>query len=144
MSFPPAVPLLEAVTIQIEYECHIVQARQMALTLAKQLGMKKVLAYYAATATSELASNLLYHATAGRRLTLKRVYQPHRFGLEIWAQDEGPGIPNLALALQDGFSTRGGLGSGLPGVRRLMDDFSIDSAVGKGTLIMARKWQPCK
>jgi len=65
-------------------------------------------------------------------------------GIEIIAEDDGPGIENLELALQDGFSTIEGLGSGLPGVKRLVDEFEITSTLGVGTRIVARKWQTCR
>ena len=64
-------------------------------------------------------------------------------GIEVVAEDDGPGIPDVGLAMQDGFSTSGGLGGGLPGVERLMDEFEITSAAGAGTRVVARKWQPC-
>ena len=64
-----------------------------------------------------------------------------KLGVEITATDDGPGIPDVGLAMQDGFSTSGGLGLGLPGVRRLMDEFEIHSTFGKGTRVKARKWK---
>jgi serine/threonine-protein kinase RsbT len=91
-----------------------------------------------ALATSELAMNLARYARRGQ-LSLSTVQGPSGSGVEIESRDRGPGIADLARALQDGYSTGGGLGSGLPSARRLMDEFQIDTGPG-GTRILARKW----
>ena len=91
-----------------------------------------------ALAVSELATNLVRYARGGE-LTLSLVNGDAGTGIEVESRDAGPGIPDVALAMRDGFSTGGGLGSGLPGARRLMDEFEISSAAG-GTRIVARKW----
>lgn len=91
-------------------------------------------------AATELARNLLVHAGGGR-LTFSQVNDPsHGPGLVIESRDDGPGIADVELALQDGYSTARSLGAGLPGVRRLMDSFAIESTVGVGTWIRAVKW----
>ncbi|MCS6883117.1 MAG: anti-sigma regulatory factor [Oscillochloridaceae bacterium] len=91
-------------------------------------------------ATTELARNLIVHAGGGR-LTFSQVNDPsYGPGLVIESRDNGPGIADVELALQDGYSTAHGLGAGLPGVRRLMDAFAIESTVGVGTWIRAVKW----
>ncbi len=91
-------------------------------------------------ATTELARNLIVHAGGGT-LTFSQVNDPARGpGLVVESHDHGPGIANLELALQDGYSTARGLGAGLPGVRRLMDAFTIESTVGVGTWVRAVKW----
>ncbi|MGH2625431.1 MAG: ATP-binding protein, partial [Anaerolineales bacterium] len=83
--------------------------------------------------------NILLYAGTGEIL-LRPVIQGERRGLVIVAEDHGPGIPDVGLALQDGYSTSGGLGLGLPGAKRLMDEFDITSANGKGTTVTMKKW----
>ncbi len=134
---------MEPVIIPVTEEHHIAQARQAAVALAEGIGFKRVLVYYVATSVSELANNLFFHASRGGRITLTPLRREGEIGIEVVAEDDGPGIPDVEIALQDGFSTGGGLGGGLPGVERLMDEFEIASTVGAGTRIVARKWQPC-
>jgi serine/threonine-protein kinase RsbT len=88
----------------------------------------------------ELARNILRHANGAGDITVEIVQQQQRRGLLITARDDGPGIPDIAQALQDGFSTAGTLGAGLPGVRRLADEFAIESEPGSGTVVKAWKW----
>ena len=92
-----------------------------------------------ATAISEVARNIVEYARRGE-IILRIVHDGNKRGLRVEARDEGPGIPNLDLAMQDGYSTGRGLGLGLPGTRRLMDDFAIRSKVGEGTSVVATKW----
>jgi serine/threonine-protein kinase RsbT len=92
-----------------------------------------------ATAISELARNIVEYAHNGE-IILTVVQDGNRKGFRVEARDEGPGIPNIDLAMQDGYSTGGGLGLGLPGTRRLMDDFLINSGPGKPTRVVATKW----
>ena len=91
-----------------------------------------------ATAISELARNIVQYAQRGE--IILSVVEGSRRGIQIVARDQGPGIPDLELAMRDGYSTGGSLGLGLPGARRLMDEFAIDSEVGKGTTVSMRKW----
>ena len=135
---------LTPVVIPVTEEHHIAWARQAAAALAEEIGFKRVLVYHVATSVSELASNLFFHANQGGALTLTPLERENEIGIEVVAEDDGPGIPDVELALQDGFSTGGGLGGGLPGVKRLMDEFEIASTVGVGTRVAARKWQSCK
>lgn len=93
-----------------------------------------------ATAISELARNILTYAGAGE-IEVSVEDSDGRRGLIIVARDQGPGIPDVGLALQDGYSTSRSLGLGLPGVRRLMDDFEITSELGSGTVVRAAKWR---
>ncbi len=123
---------------------HIHQARQTAERLTAALGFTSTAAAYVVTSVSELAANLVFHTTRGGTLTLRGLRCQEATGVEVVAADAGPGIADVAVAMQDGFSTNGGLGSGLPGVRRLMDEFDITSEVGVGTRIVTRKWQPCR
>lgn len=129
--------------LTITAERHIPLASLAALTMARELGFAQVPAYALATAVSEMAANLVFHADTGGILTLRPISELGRSGIEAIAVDAGPGIPDLDLALRDGWSSRGSLGGGLPGIRRLMDAFEIQSAPGQGTRILARKWLPC-
>ena len=92
-----------------------------------------------ATAASELARNILKYAGTGD-IRLRRVESPNGRGIEIEAVDRGPGIEDPEAAMRDNFSSGGTLGLGLPGVKRLMDEFSLESAPGKGTRVTAVKW----
>ncbi len=114
------------------------------MALAEALGFRMASAYRVATSVSELANNLVCHATRGGTITLAALRREGEVGIEVVATDEGPGIADVEWALEDGPSTIGGLGSGLSGARRMMDEFEIRSAVGAGTRIVARKWEPCR
>jgi len=92
-----------------------------------------------ATAVSELARNILKYAGSGE-IRLRRVKKTRERGVEIEAVDEGPGIADCDAAMTDHFSSSGTLGLGLPGVKRMMDEFSLESAPGQGTRVTARKW----
>ncbi|MBV9508712.1 MAG: anti-sigma regulatory factor [Caulobacteraceae bacterium] len=94
-----------------------------------------------ATAISEVARNIVVYAQRGE-ISLRLATGGGRQGIEVVATDEGPGIADLEQAMQDGFSTGRSLGLGLPGARRLMDEFEIASTVGKGTTVTMRKWRP--
>jgi serine/threonine-protein kinase RsbT len=93
-----------------------------------------------ATAISEVARNMLVYAQRGE-VVLRIVVKDRRRGLMVTARDRGPGIVDIERAMQDGFSTSGSLGLGLPGARRLMDEFDIVSAPGRGTIITMIKWE---
>ena len=131
-------------TVMVNKEPHIAKARIAAELLARSIGFLDVETGCVATSVSELANNLLSHTPKGGTITMIAIKQNGKAGIEIIAEDEGPGIPDLKQAMQDGFSTNRGLGSGLPGVKRLMDEFHITSEVGTGTRIVTRKWLPCK
>jgi serine/threonine-protein kinase RsbT len=92
-----------------------------------------------ATSISELARNIYLFAGKGT-ISIATVEGNHKQGVQITAADEGPGIPDLRKAMEDGFTTIGALGAGLPGVRRMMDEFEIHSKVGEGTRVVAIKW----
>jgi serine/threonine-protein kinase RsbT len=130
MAVPQSVP--------IESETDVARARRAARALSQRIGLDRIAVEEVALAVTELATNLLRHAQSGE-LVLVEVEGPRGSGLQVESRDSGPGIRDLRPALEDGFSTRGGLGGGLPGVRRLMDDFSIESGRG-GTTVVARKW----
>lgn len=118
----------------------IVVARQKGRALATELGFASGDATLIATAISELARNIVSYARKGL-ITLQKVNGVDRQGLSIVASDNGPGIPDVRQALRDGFSTSGSLGLGLPGVRRLMDEFQITSLPGRGTRVAVKKWR---
>jgi serine/threonine-protein kinase RsbT len=124
--------------IPIASEGDIVLARQQGRNMAAQLGASSIAMTLIATAISELARNIVQYARQGE--IVLSVVEGSRRGIQIVARDQGPGIPNLELAMRDGYSTGGSLGLGLPGAKRLMDEFAIDSEVGKGTTVSMRKW----
>ncbi len=117
----------------------IVTARLQGRTLAEQLGFSPGEATLVATAISELARNIVQHAGSGDIL-LRSVHNGTRRGIVVVARDQGPGIGDLKQAVQSGYSTSGGLGLGLPGVRRIVDDFHIVSARDAGTTVTVTKW----
>jgi len=114
-------------------------ARQQGRAMAAQLGLSSTNQALVATAISELARNIVEYAGYGE-IILELVQQGGRRGIVVIARDQGPGIPDIEKAMQDGFSTSQSLGLGLPGARRLMDDFEIVSQVGKGTTVTVKKW----
>jgi serine/threonine-protein kinase RsbT len=128
---------LSCVSIQKEWD--IVAARQMGRDIAKQLGFGTVDQARITTAISELARNIYLYAGEGQ-ICFEIVESLEQKGMTVIATDSGPGIQDLSLVMQDGYTTSGGLGAGLPGVRRLMDDFDIESEVGQGTRIVTTKW----
>lgn len=120
-------------------EWDIVAARQMGREIAKNLGFGTVDQARITTAISELARNIYLYAEDGK-IYFEAIESLEQKGIKVTAKDTGPGIKDLSLVMEDGYSTSGGLGAGLPGVRRLMDDFDIESEVGKGTRIVTVKW----
>jgi serine/threonine-protein kinase RsbT len=128
----------EELRIPIASEVDIVLARQQGRNLAAQLGASSGQTTLIATAISELARNIVQYAHRGE-IVLSAI-EGSRPGIQIVARDQGPGIPDLELAMRDGYSTGGSLGLGLPGAKRLMDEFAIDSEVGRGTTVSMRKW----
>ncbi|MBA2709839.1 MAG: anti-sigma regulatory factor [Tatlockia sp.] len=126
-------------TIPINNELDIVIARQRGRAIASELGFFSIDLALIATAISELTRNIITYAERGT-LILEIVEKKKRKGLLVTITDEGPGIENIESAMQDGYSTSDSLGLGLPGVRRLMDDFEIYSEAGKGTTVITAKW----
>jgi serine/threonine-protein kinase RsbT len=125
--------------VVIRSDSDIVVARQEGRALAERLGFAGTDLVAIATAISEIARNIIQYAGEGEIL-LSEVRKEGRSGILIVARDQGPGIANLELAMQDGYSTSGGLGLGLSGARRLVDEFEIVSELGKGTTVTMRKW----
>ena len=118
----------------------IVAARQSGRALAAELGFSATDSTLIATAISELARNIVSYARKGE-ITVKTIHGPSRQGILVIASDNGPGIADVLQAMRDGFSTSGSLGLGLPGVRRLMDEFQIASQPGRGTTVTVKKWK---
>jgi serine/threonine-protein kinase RsbT len=117
-----------------------VLVRQRARTLAAGQGLSLVDQTKVVTAASELARNTLEHGKGGDVL-LETVENGTRRGIRLTFEDQGPGIPDVAAALRDGFTTGTGMGLGLPGARRLMNEFSIESTPGKGTRVVVARWK---
>ena len=129
------------IRVTISSDQDIVVARQKGRSLALELGFSSGDATLIATAISELARNIVSYAGSGL-IALKDVHGNTGVGITVTASDNGPGIPNVSQALRDGFSTSGSLGLGLPGVRRMMDEFEIASEPGQGTRVVVKKWRP--
>jgi serine/threonine-protein kinase RsbT len=125
--------------VAIEHEGDIVLARQKGRELAAASGLSRTEQTLIATAISEVARNIVVYATRGE-VVVGLVEHRGRRGLMVVARDEGPGIANPELAMRDGYSTGNSLGMGLPGARRLMDEFELSSTVGKGTTVTMKKW----
>ena len=129
----------QEITVPIASDLDIVTARQRGRTLASERGYSVSDATLIATAISELARNIVLYARRGEIVLASA--NGMRPGIIIVARDEGPGIADVSKAIVDGFSTSGGLGLGLSGVRRLMDEFEISSELGKGTTVTIRLWK---
>ena len=127
--------------VAINSDQDIVLARQKGRAMAMELGFSSGDATLVAAAISELARNIISYAGEGE-IELNPLRGSNRTGIRIIARDEGPGIRDISQALRDGFSTSGSLGIGLPGVKRLMDEFAIDSLPGRGTIVTVKKWKP--
>jgi serine/threonine-protein kinase RsbT len=125
--------------VPIRSDADIVVARQQGRTLGARLGFSSSDLTLIATAISELARNIVSYATRGE-IILRLVQRAGKQGIMIIARDEGPGIPDIARAMQDGYSTGNSLGLGLPGTKRLMDEFDISSRPGQGTTVTIKKW----
>jgi len=125
--------------VKILNEWDIVAVRQLGRNVAKELGFGTVDQARITTAISELARNIFLYAGQGEVCILKE-QQNGKNGLKIIAKDNGPGIADIRRVMEDGYTTSGGLGAGLPGVKRLMDEFDIQSKLQEGTEIIAVKW----
>ncbi len=125
--------------VRIGSEHDILAARQRGRELAADGGFTGSDLTLIATAISELARNIVEYAGEGE-IVLTLLTNGSRRGIAVVASDRGPGIPDVAQAMQDGYSTSKSLGLGLPGARRLMDEFEIESEIGTGTTVTMRKW----
>ncbi len=131
--------MADEVCVLINSEIDIVTARQQGRALAAQLGFSSTELTLIATAISEIVRNIIEYARRGE-ICLSIIQNGDKRGILVIATDKGPGIPNIKLAMQDGYSTGKSLGLGLPGAKRLMDEFDIVSEVGKGTKVTMKKW----
>ncbi|HET9182835.1 MAG TPA: anti-sigma regulatory factor [Candidatus Angelobacter sp.] len=127
-------------TVSIKNSSDVVLARQRVRQWAQELSFTLVDQTKLVTAASELARNTLDHGKGGE-MTMDIVQDLTRTGLKLTFEDRGPGISDLAAALRDGYTTGGGLGLGLGGSKRLVNDFEIHSEVGKGTRICVVRWK---
>jgi serine/threonine-protein kinase RsbT len=127
-------------TQAVRTEQDVVLARQTVRKLAVQCGLRLVDQTKLVTAASELARNTVIYGGGGD-MDWEVLQDGLRVGLKLDFRDQGPGIPDLALALTDGWTSGGGLGLGLSGARRLVDDFALDSAAGQGTRVSITKWK---
>ncbi len=128
------------VRVPITSDEDLVPARAEGRALAHTLGFSQTDATLIATAISEVARNIVVHGGSGE-ISMSAIEEPHRFGLVVVAADCGPGIPEADAALESGYTSKGTLGLGLPGARRLMDEFEITSETGKGTHVTMVKWR---
>ncbi len=126
-------------TIPIERDTDIVTARQKGRELAAAIGFSSTEQTVIALAISEIARNIVTYARRGK-VFISRAEEGDRRGVLVIAADEGPGIADIELAMRDGYSTARSLGVGLPGTRRIMDEFQVESSVGQGTTVRMTKW----
>jgi len=131
---------MDAELITVVSDAGVMHARQKGRELAMTLGISGSDLTLMATAISEIARNIVQYAGKGE-IEFRGIARGGRRGILVIARDQGPGIANIAQAMQDGYSTSRGMGLGLPGARRLMDDFQIVSEVGKGTTVTMVKWE---
>jgi serine/threonine-protein kinase RsbT len=130
----------DEVLVEVSSDADLVAAREKGRELSARLGFSSIDLTLIVTAISEVARNILLYAEKGE--ILLRLEDDGQRGIVVVARDEGPGIPDLELAMRDSYSTGNGLGLGLPGARRLMDEFAIESEISKGTTIVMKKWAP--
>lgn len=145
--------------LPVTTEIDVVRVRRAAKEIAISYGFSRQNVYHIVISASELATNLIAHTDCGGRISISGIGDPSarpaprrgrvprgtaQRGVELLAEDDGPGIADIELAMRNGYSTAGTLGIGLPGVRRLMSEFAIHSQVGSGTRVVARKWLPCE
>ena len=121
-------------------EQNIVASRQLVRTLCQQLKFSLVDQTKMVTAASELSRNTLVHGGGGR-MRWEFLERAGKRGLQLHFEDEGPGIPDMKLALTDGWTSGGGMGLGLPGSKRLVNDFDVQSEPGKGTRVSITRWK---
>jgi len=128
------------IVVPINSNSDIVSARQQGRELANAMAFTSTDATLITTAISELARNIVSYAKHGE-IIIRQIRLGEKVGITVVARDNGPGIANVSQAMQDGFSTSGSLGLGLPGVQRLMDEFEIISGENIGTTVTIRKWK---
>lgn len=131
----------DEILVPVSSDADVVEAREKGRELSARLGFSSIDLTLIVTAISEVARNILLYANEGEIL-LRLEQQDGQGRIVVVARDEGPGIPDLDMAMRDSYSTGNGLGLGLPGARRLMDEFEISSEVSKGTTVVMAKWAP--
>jgi len=136
-----SMQVLRSETVSVASDPDIVRTRQLVRTWAVETGFGLVDQTKIITAASELARNTVQYGGGGT-LHLEVLEDGRRRGLRLTFADAGPGIPNVELAMRDGYTTGNGLGLGLSGSRRLMNEFSVTSEVGQGTTVVATRWKP--
>ena len=132
-------PKLKTKTLAVNDDIDVAYAALAAKNYAKEIGFSTASQYMISTAVSELARNMFNYAEKGI-ISLSFFSESSKNGIQIVAEDFGPGIQDIDKAMEDNFSTGGTMGVGLPGTRRLMDYFKIESQVGVGTKVVIRKW----
>jgi serine/threonine-protein kinase RsbT len=128
------------VRVALRTDADLVNARAEGRAMAEELGFPRPDPTLIATAISEVARNIVTHVGCGE-IILRPLDEADRYGLAVIARDEGPGIRDVEAALRDDYSGMGGLGLGLPGARRLMDEFEIESNADSGTTVTMKKWR---
>lgn len=134
------VTILNRLDMHVGTDQDVVPFRNMTREYAVKIGMGMVNQVKLVTAASELARNMLKYASGGT-VQIETISRGMDTGVRLTFNDNGPGIPDIGLALKDGFTTGRGLGLGLPGARRLVSEFDIQSEVGKGTTVTVIKWR---
>lgn len=130
----------DEIRVLIAGDADLVPARAEGRALAERLGFPRPHPTLIATAISEVTRNIVVHAGRGE-IVMGPLYEDDRYGLVVIARDAGHGISDVQAALADGYASSGGLGLGLPGARRLMDEFEIVSEPGRGTTVTMKKWR---
>ena len=131
------------VRVVVSTDADVVAAREKGRELSARLGFSSIDLTLIVTAISEVARNILLYAQRGE-IVLRLEQEDGQSSIVVVARDEGPGIPDVELAMRDSYSTGNGLGLGLPGAKRLMDEFEISSEVAKGTTVVMKKWAPVR
>ncbi|HVF26776.1 MAG TPA: ATP-binding protein [Pyrinomonadaceae bacterium] len=132
--------MTESKSIALESEHDIAVARNEVRAMAGRIGFRTIDQTRLVTVASELARNVVKYARRGRMIAQPAEDNRGRQGLRLIFEDSGPGIPDIEAAMRDGFTTGGGLGKGLPGSKRLVEEFKIESAPGKGTRVTVARW----
>ncbi len=132
--------IVEEISIELYEPSDNAQVIYTTRQLASQIGFDEIQQVLIATAASELSTNIIRYAEKGI-ITIRILENDKLYGIELIAEDKGPGIANIDMAMQEHFSTGNGLGLGLPSVRRIMDEFDIQSKLRQGTHIIAKKWR---
>ena len=139
LSAPKVMRMIDETRLRVDREADVVAVRQQGRELAARVGITNSDLTVVATAISEIARNIITYAERGE-IILRIAQNGRRRGIVVIARDNGPGIADIDLAMRDGFSTGGSLGIGLPGARRLMDEFELTSEQGKGVVVTMTKW----